>query len=174
MIVRVDALGILLEAQRVLALEVLGGFFGQASLGRWWLPCAALSEGESPSELAMRTVEVQVGLKLADPVVVGARPQKVGNDWHLGLVIAGALGGTPGPLTRASPCVPWRCCRTRWACGTVTTWPSSRRATIVCGTEPNQGRSKCPLHSPSFSARCRSRSGIGRPISHFPAPMAGR
>ncbi|HTP29762.1 MAG TPA: hypothetical protein VMK12_29380, partial [Anaeromyxobacteraceae bacterium] len=65
----------------------------------WWLPCAALSEGESPSELAMRTVEVQVGLKLADPVVVGARPQKVGNDWHLGLVIAGALGGTPGPLT---------------------------------------------------------------------------
>src|SRR3990172_1800836 len=49
MIVRVDALGILLEARRYLVAEVLGGFFGQAALGRWWLPCAMLGEGDAPA-----------------------------------------------------------------------------------------------------------------------------
>ncbi len=97
MIVRVDALGILLEARRLLVAEVLGGFFGQAALGRWWLPCAALGDGESPSEVAARAVKEQVGLDFDDAVLVGARPQRVGDAWHLGLVVAGALGGEPVP-----------------------------------------------------------------------------
>lgn len=97
MIVRVDALGILLEARRVLVAEVLGGFYGQAALGRWWLPCAALGDGEAPQEVAARAVKAQVGLDLEDAVLVGARPQRVGDDWHLGLVVAGALGGEPAP-----------------------------------------------------------------------------
>ena len=33
MIVRVDALGLLLEARRALLAEVMGGFFGQGALG---------------------------------------------------------------------------------------------------------------------------------------------
>lgn len=98
MIVRVDALGILLEARRVLVAEVLGGFFGQAALGRWWLPCAALGDGEAPQEVAARAVKAQVGLDLEDAVLVGARPQRVGDEWHLGLVVAGALGGEPAPV----------------------------------------------------------------------------
>ncbi|HEX9289255.1 MAG TPA: NUDIX domain-containing protein [Anaeromyxobacteraceae bacterium] len=97
MIVRVDALGILLEARRVLVAEVLGGFFGQAALGRWWLPCTTLPEGEAPAEVAARTVKEQLGLELEEPVLVGARPQRVGEAWHLGLVVAGALSGEPAP-----------------------------------------------------------------------------
>ena len=97
MIVRVDALGLLLEARRALVAEVLGGFFGQAALGRWWLPCAVLADGEAPGDAAVRSVKEQVGLDLEDAVVVGARPQQVGADWHLGLVVAGALGGEPDP-----------------------------------------------------------------------------
>jgi ADP-ribose pyrophosphatase YjhB (NUDIX family) len=96
-IVRVDALGILLEARRLLVAEVLGGFFGQAALGRWWLPCAALGDGESPSDVAVRAIKEQLGLDLEDAVLVGARPQQVGDTWHLGLVVAGALGGEPAP-----------------------------------------------------------------------------
>ncbi len=99
MIVRVDALGLLLAAEprRVLVAEVLGGFFGQASLGRWWLPCAELGDGEPPAEAAVRAVKSQVGLDLGDMVVVGARPQQMGGAWHLGLVVAGALSGEPDP-----------------------------------------------------------------------------
>jgi len=96
-IVRVDALGILLEARRVLVAEVLGGFFGQAALGRWWLPCATLADGEAPAEVAARAVKEQIGLELEGAVVVGARPQRVGEAWHLGLVVAGALSGEPAP-----------------------------------------------------------------------------
>jgi len=47
-------LGILLEARRYLVAEVLGGFFGQAALGRWWLPCATLGDGEAPSNLVIK------------------------------------------------------------------------------------------------------------------------
>jgi ADP-ribose pyrophosphatase YjhB (NUDIX family) len=97
MIVRVDALGLLLEARRALVAEVLGGFFGQAALGRWWLPCRVLADGEAPGDAAVRAVKEQVGLDLEDAVLVGARPQQVGADWHLGLVVAGALGGDPEP-----------------------------------------------------------------------------
>jgi ADP-ribose pyrophosphatase YjhB (NUDIX family) len=97
MIVRVDALGLLLEARRALVAEVLGGFFGQAALGRWWLPCTVLADGEAPGDAAVRAVKEQVGLDLTDAVVVGARPQQIGPDWHLGLVVAGALGGEPDP-----------------------------------------------------------------------------
>ncbi len=97
MIVRVDALGLLLEARRLLVAEVLGGFFGQAALGRWWLPCVVLADGEAPGDAAMRAVKEQVGLDLSDAVVVGARPQQVGGAWHLGLVVAGAVSGEPAP-----------------------------------------------------------------------------
>jgi hypothetical protein len=98
-IVRVDALGLLLAAEprRVLAAEVLGGFFGQAALGRFWLPCAELADGVAPAEAAARVVKAQVGLDLSDAVLVGARPQQLGSAWHLGLVVAGALSGTPDP-----------------------------------------------------------------------------
>jgi ADP-ribose pyrophosphatase YjhB (NUDIX family) len=96
-IVRVDALGLLLEARRALVAEVLGGFFGQAALGRWWLPCRVLEEGEAPGDAAVRAVKEQVGLDLVEPVIVGARPQQVGQAWHLGLVVAGALSGEPDP-----------------------------------------------------------------------------
>ena len=99
MIVRVDALGLLLAAEprRVLAAEVLGGFFGQAALGRWWLPCVELADGEAPAEAAVRAVKSQVGLDLTDAVLVGSRPQQLGAVWHLGLVVAGALSGAPDP-----------------------------------------------------------------------------
>ena len=97
MIVRVDALGLVLEARRVLVAEVLGGFFGQAALGRWWLPCVQLADGEAPGDAAARAIKEQVGLDLSDAVVVGARPQRVGEAWHLGLVVAGALSGEPSP-----------------------------------------------------------------------------
>ncbi len=99
MIVRVDALGLLLgtEPPRVLAAEVLGGFYGQAALGRWWLPCTALADGEAPADGAARAVKTQVGLELGEAGVGGARPQQLGADWHLGLVVAGALSGDPDP-----------------------------------------------------------------------------
>ncbi len=106
MIVRVDALGLLLSAPgveprtlvRTLVAEVLGGFFGQAGLGRWWLPCALLEDGEAPGDGAERAVKHQLGLSLEGAVIVGARQQQVGNAWHLGLVVAGTLSGEPAPV----------------------------------------------------------------------------
>jgi len=108
MIVRVDALGIWTgEAPspggapdlRLLVAEVVGGFYGQAALGRWWLPCRTLGDGEAPAEVAVRALKEQLGLDLEAPVIVGARPQRLGESWHLGLVVAGALSGAPSETT---------------------------------------------------------------------------
>ena len=98
MIVRVDVVPLVLELRRVLVAEVIGGFHGQAQLGRWWLPSGVLVEGEQPAEAARRVVEGQLGLGLEDPVVVGVRQAKVGELWHLGLAVAGAVvGDAPEP-----------------------------------------------------------------------------
>ena len=97
MIVRVDALPLVLEARRVVVAEVIGGFHGQAQLGRWWLPSGLLGEGEQPGEAAIRIVKDQLGLDLDGAVVVGTRQARVGDDWHLALVVAGAAGGEPDP-----------------------------------------------------------------------------
>jgi ADP-ribose pyrophosphatase YjhB (NUDIX family) len=96
-IVRVDALPLVLEARRVLVAEVIGGYHGQAQLGRWWLPSGLLAEGEQPGEAAIRIVKAQLGLALEDAVVVGTRQAKVGEAWHLALVVAGAASGEPDP-----------------------------------------------------------------------------
>ena len=95
--VRIDVLPIVLEMRRVLVAEVIGGFFGQAALGRWWLPCGLLADGEQPGDCATRLVREQLGLGLADVVVVGARQQPVAREPHLGLVLAGTVGGEPDP-----------------------------------------------------------------------------
>ncbi len=95
--VRIDVLPIVLEARRVLVAEVIGGYFGQAVLGRWWLPCGLLAEGEQPWECAARIVKEQLGLDLEDVVVVGARQHAVAGEPHLGLVLAGSVGGEPDP-----------------------------------------------------------------------------
>ncbi len=50
MIVRVDVVPIVLEMRRVIVAEVIGGYHGQAQLGRWWLPSGVLGEGEQPGE----------------------------------------------------------------------------------------------------------------------------
>jgi ADP-ribose pyrophosphatase YjhB (NUDIX family) len=97
MIVRVDALPLVLEARRIVVAEVIGGYHGQAQLGRWWLPSGVLEEGAQPGDAAIRIVKDQLGLELADVVVVGTRQARVGDDWHLGLVVAGAAGGEPDP-----------------------------------------------------------------------------
>jgi ADP-ribose pyrophosphatase YjhB (NUDIX family) len=97
-IVRVDVVPLVLELRRVLVAEVIGGFHGQAQLGRWWLPSGVLVEGEQPGEAARRVLNGQLGLGLEDPVIVGARQAKVGDFWHLGLVVAGAVvGDAPEP-----------------------------------------------------------------------------
>jgi hypothetical protein len=96
-IVRIDALPIVLEMRRVVVAEVIGGYHGQAQLGRWWLPSAPLAEGAQPGDAAVRIVKDQLGLDLDGPVVVGARQAKVGDAWHLALVVAGAAGGEPAP-----------------------------------------------------------------------------
>jgi ADP-ribose pyrophosphatase YjhB (NUDIX family) len=97
-IVRVDVVPLVLELRRILVAEVIGGFHGQAQLGRWWLPSGVLAEGEQPAEAARRVVDSQLGLGLEDPVVVGVRQAKVGERWHLGLVVAGAVvGDAPEP-----------------------------------------------------------------------------
>jgi hypothetical protein len=101
-IVRIDALPLVLEARRVVVAEVVGGFHGQAALGRWWLPSALLADGEQPGDAAIRSVKAQLGLDLDGAVVVGARQAKVGDAWHLGLVVAGAAGGEPAPRPPAS------------------------------------------------------------------------
>lgn len=97
MIVRVDALPLVLEARRVVVAEVIGGYHGQAQLGRWWLPSGLLAEGEQPGDAALRIVKDQLGLDLDGVVVVGTRQARVGDDWHLALVVAGAAGGEPEP-----------------------------------------------------------------------------
>jgi ADP-ribose pyrophosphatase YjhB (NUDIX family) len=96
-IVRVDVLPLALEARRVLVAEVLGGYHGQARLGRWWLPSGLLGEGEQPGDAAVRIVRDQLGLDLDGAVVVGTRQARVGEAWHLALVVAGAVGGEPAP-----------------------------------------------------------------------------
>jgi ADP-ribose pyrophosphatase YjhB (NUDIX family) len=99
-IVRVDVVPVVLEQRRVLVAEVIGGFHGQAQLGRWWLPSGTLAEGEQPGDAAGRILAAQLGLGLEDAVVVGTRQAKVGDAWHLGLAVAGAVAGDapePGP-----------------------------------------------------------------------------
>jgi ADP-ribose pyrophosphatase YjhB (NUDIX family) len=97
-LVRVDVVPVLLEARRVLVAEVIGGYHGQAQLGRWWLPSAPLAEGEQPGDAAVRIVREQLGLGLEDAVIVGARQAMVGEASHLALVLAGAVvGEAPAP-----------------------------------------------------------------------------
>ena len=100
--VRIDVLPIVLEARRVLVAEVIGGYFGQAALGRWWLPCGLLAEGEQPGECAARVVREQLGLELSEVLLVGARQHPVAREPQLGLVLAGAVGGEPDPKTPVS------------------------------------------------------------------------
>ncbi len=100
MIVRVDALPLVLaarEAPRVVVAEVIGGYHGQAHLGRWWLPSGSLGQGEQPGDAAIRIVKEQLGLDLDSAVVVGARQAAIGGSWQLALVVAGAAGGEPAP-----------------------------------------------------------------------------
>lgn len=100
MIVRVDVLPLVLELRRVMVAEVVGGYHGQAQLGRWWLPSGLLGEGEQPAEAAARIVREQLGLGLGGVVIVGARQARVGEAWHLALVLAGEVAGdapAPGP-----------------------------------------------------------------------------
>jgi ADP-ribose pyrophosphatase YjhB (NUDIX family) len=102
-IVRVDVVPVALELRRVLVAEVIGGFHGQAQLGRWWLPSGLLAEGEQPAAAAARIVREQLALGLEDPVIVGARQARVGEAWHLAVVIAGAIAGdAPEPRTPVS------------------------------------------------------------------------
>ena len=102
MIVRVDALPLVLEARRVVVAEVIGGYHGQAHLGRWWLPSGPLGEGEQPADAAVRIVRDQLGLTLEDAVVVGTRQARIADAWHLALVVAGAAGGEPDPRAPVS------------------------------------------------------------------------
>ena len=98
MLVRVDVVPLILELRRVVVAEVIGGYHGQAQLGRWWLPSGSLGEGEQPGEAAARIVREQLGLGLEDAVIVGARQAKVGEDSHLALVVAGTVvGESPEP-----------------------------------------------------------------------------
>ncbi|HET9552331.1 MAG TPA: hypothetical protein VFP50_05135 [Anaeromyxobacteraceae bacterium] len=98
MIVRIDVIPIVLEARRVVIAEVIGGYHGQAGLGRWWLPSAVLGDGEQPGEKAIELVRAQLGLELEGVVVVGTRAASVGGEPHLALVMAGAVaGGEPEP-----------------------------------------------------------------------------
>jgi ADP-ribose pyrophosphatase YjhB (NUDIX family) len=93
MVIRIDVLPLVLEARRVIVAEVIGGYFGQAALGRWWLPSGALGPGEQPGECARRIVKEQLGLDLDGVVVVGTRRQEIGGEDHLALVMAGAAAG---------------------------------------------------------------------------------
>ena len=103
MIVRIDVLALILEARRVVVAEVIGGYHGQAALGRWWLPSAVLADGEQPGEKAAAILREQLGLDLEDVVVVGTRATVVGGQHHLALVVAGAVsGGEPAPRAPAS------------------------------------------------------------------------
>lgn len=93
MIVRVDVVPVVLELRRVIVAEVIGGYHGQAGLGRWWLPSGLLGEGEQPGDAAARILSEQLGLGLEDAVVVGTRQARVGDAWHLALLVAGAVAG---------------------------------------------------------------------------------
>ncbi len=97
MIVRVDVLPLVLEARRIVIAEVIGGYHGQAHLGRWWLPSDLLAEGEQPGDAAVRIVKDQLGLDLDGAVIVGSRQARVADASHLALVVAGAVGGEPAP-----------------------------------------------------------------------------
>ena len=97
MIVRVDVLPVVPGTGRILVAEVIGGYHGQAQLGRFWLPSDLLADGEQPGEAAIRIVRDQLGLVLERAVVVGTRQARVGDAWHLGLVLAGEVGGDPAP-----------------------------------------------------------------------------
>lgn len=98
MIVRVDVLPIALELRRIVVAEVIGGFFGQAQLGRFWLPSGVLGPGEQPAEKALAIAREQLGLELEGVVVVGTRAEQVAGEDHLALVMAGAVaGGEPAP-----------------------------------------------------------------------------
>jgi len=97
-IVRIDVIPVVLEARRVVVAEVIGGWHGQAALGRWWLPSGVLEEGQQPGERAAALVKAQLGLDLDGVVVVGSRAAVVGGQHHLALVYAGAVaGGEPAP-----------------------------------------------------------------------------
>jgi len=97
-IVRIDVLPVVLEARRVIVAEVIGGYHGQAGLGRWWLPSGLLAGGEQPGEAAARIVREQLGLGLEGIVIVGSRQAPVGDAWHLALVMAGEVtGDSPQP-----------------------------------------------------------------------------
>ena len=103
MVVRIDVLAIVLELRRVVVAEVIGGFHGQAALGRWWLPSGLLADGEQPGEAAAAILRRQLGLTLEDAVVVGTRATVVGGQHHLALVVAGAVtGGEPQPSDPAT------------------------------------------------------------------------
>jgi ADP-ribose pyrophosphatase YjhB (NUDIX family) len=95
-IVRVDVVPIVLEMRRVIVAEIIGGYHGQAQLGRWWLPSGLLAEGEQPGDAARRILKTQLGLDLEGVVVVGTRAAPVGDDQHLAVLMAGAVvGGEP-------------------------------------------------------------------------------
>jgi ADP-ribose pyrophosphatase YjhB (NUDIX family) len=96
-IVRVDVLPVVPGTGRVLVAEVIGGYHGQAQLGRWWLPSGLLGEGEQPGDAAIRIVREQLGLVLERVVIVGSRQARVGDGWQLALVVAGEVGGDPEP-----------------------------------------------------------------------------
>jgi ADP-ribose pyrophosphatase YjhB (NUDIX family) len=97
-IVRLDVVPIALELRRIVVAEVIGGFHGQAQLGRYWLPSGVLGDGEAPAEKAAAIVRAQLGLELEGLVVVGTRAEEVGGAHHLALVFAGAVtGGEPAP-----------------------------------------------------------------------------
>ena len=103
MIVRIDVIPLVLEARRVVLAEVIGGYHGQAGLGRWWLPSGVLEEGEQPGERAAALVKAQLGLELDGVVVMGSRASQVGGCHHLALVYAGAVsGGEPAPAAPVS------------------------------------------------------------------------
>ena len=103
MIVRVDVVPVILEARRVVVAEVIGGYHGQAQLGRWWLPSVVLGDGEQPAEAAVRAMRDLLGLGLEDAVVVGTRQARVGEAWHLALAVAGAVtGDAPEPRAPVS------------------------------------------------------------------------
>lgn len=98
LIVRIDVVPVVLELRRVIVAEVIGGYHGQAQLGRWWLPSSLLAQGEQPGEAAARIVREQLGLGLEGAVVVGTRQARVGDAWHLALAVAGEVSGdAPDP-----------------------------------------------------------------------------
>ena len=81
-IVRIDVVPIVLEMRRVIVAEIIGGYHGQAQLGRWWLPSGPLEEGEQPGDAARRILKAQLGLDLEGVVVVGTRAAPVGGEAH--------------------------------------------------------------------------------------------